>query len=745
MPAPTPDRETYRPVFFEPGSADLERLATGQGVIVHDTIAQQLGELVATKSPKIEWDAARRARAVDEHLAGRSPAEYGTWAYFPWSRRLVHLLPQDEFRFVRASRNRYKISADEDALLRTKTVGVVGLSVGMASAVTLAMEGVGGAFRLADFDVLDLSNMNRLRAGVHDVGVPKTVLAARAMLEIDPFLDVTTFPKGLDDDVAEAFLRGLDLLVEECDDLFMKVRVRERARALRIPVVMETSDRGLLDVERFDLEPERPILHGLLGSVSSERLRGLTTKEKVPYVLRIIDERAISTALAASLVEVKQSIPTWPQLASAVALGGAVVTDTARRVLLGSLRVSGRFYVDLDRIVSKGGIATLPEPAPLEPVITPEAATARTIAPPRVGAAGEPISRDEIRWLVAHATLAPSGGNAQPWWFEARGAKLLGWIDDAAPPSYLDFERSATQLALGAAAENLDLAARTIGIVPEFGVFPEPARPTLAFVATLRRGVAAAPPAFAHVTARVTNRRLAERTPLTPDDRRGLVDAAASRGARLALVEDPSALERLGRILGRGDRLRFLCAPLHRELVSELRFDPEEVLRTRTGVDVATLELGVSDAAAMRVLASWPAMERLRALGAGAALTEAAEKTMRASSAVGVLSIDRGGPRAFFEGGRTLEHVWLEATARGLAFQPYAPLLYLFRRVEGGGARELAAEDVAELRALEADLRGVVDWGRATPLMLFRLARVGPPTARSLRKPLDAVLRFVDA
>jgi hypothetical protein len=27
---------------------------------------------------------------------------------------------------------------------------------------------------------------------------------------------------------------------------------------------METSDRGVLDVERFDLEPDRPIFHGLL-------------------------------------------------------------------------------------------------------------------------------------------------------------------------------------------------------------------------------------------------------------------------------------------------------------------------------------------------------------------------------------------------------------------------------------------------------------------------------------------------
>ena len=36
---------------------------------------------------------------------------------------------------------------------------------------------------------------------------------------------------------------------------------------------MATSDRGLVDVERFDLEPHRPILHGLLGDLDTRCFR----------------------------------------------------------------------------------------------------------------------------------------------------------------------------------------------------------------------------------------------------------------------------------------------------------------------------------------------------------------------------------------------------------------------------------------------------------------------------------------
>ena len=58
-----------------------------------------------------------------------------------------------------------------------------------------------------------------------------------------------------------------DLLIDESDSLDIKILVRERAKHFHVPVMMETSDRGMVDVERFDLEPERQILHGYLGGV----------------------------------------------------------------------------------------------------------------------------------------------------------------------------------------------------------------------------------------------------------------------------------------------------------------------------------------------------------------------------------------------------------------------------------------------------------------------------------------------
>ena len=300
--AQAPDVDSYRPLVLDAGQPDdaaaLRDLLDGPTrPVVHDTIADQVLDLMSSLHPREGTDPAGRAALAGAHIAGRSLHSYGRWVHYPWSNRLVHVLPPDEFAHLRGDRNRYRITAAEQDYLRTLTIGVVGLSVGQATALTMSTEGVGGRFRLADFDALDLSNLNRLRAGVHDLGVSKAVVAARAMAETDPYVHVELFRDGLHEGNLDAFLCDggeLDLLVEECDDLYTKVAVRERARALRIPVLMETSDRGMVDVERFDLEPDRPVLHGLLGDVRADELRGLTTTQKIPYVLRILDGSRIS-------------------------------------------------------------------------------------------------------------------------------------------------------------------------------------------------------------------------------------------------------------------------------------------------------------------------------------------------------------------------------------------------------------------------------------------------------------------
>jgi hypothetical protein len=202
---------------------------------------------------------------------------------------------------------------------------------------------------------------------------------------------------------------------------------------------MDSSDRGLLDIERFDLEPERQIFHGAIGDMDASQLRGLTTEQKMPYVLRIIGADTISTRLRASLLEVEQSISTWPQLASAVTMGGGAAADVARRILLGQSVVSGRFFLDIEDVIPNTGGAVLGDTVSVPKIAVSSfremAGTLPKPQSPRI------ISAQQLQDLVRAASLAPSGGNSQPWkWVWSR--QLLHLFLDTAIASAIGFREA---------------------------------------------------------------------------------------------------------------------------------------------------------------------------------------------------------------------------------------------------------------------------------------------------------------
>lgn len=712
------------------------------GVTVHDRLLAQLGELLDAREAQYDLSIEGMQQRALAHLGDRPAERYGTWVHYPWSRRLVHLLPKAEFREARTNRNRYKITPADQARLERATIAVIGLSVGLSAAVTLALEGVGGRFHVADFDWLSVTNLNRLRTGIHHLGVPKTVIAAREMLEFDPYLEVVPFHEGATEENIGRLLEGVDLVVEECDNLFMKVLIRERARSLGLPVVMDTSDRGQIDVERFDLERDRPIFHGLLGNVEARELKGLSTKEKVPHVLRIIGEETISPQLAGSMVEIEETISTWPQLGSDVTYGGALTTNVVRRILLGQLRTSGRYFVDLDQIIADDTSQPLQPwvpPAPVDDEELRRGPALPTITPAR----GSTPTQAEWRTLVAWATTAPSGGNAQPWRLVVRNGALHVAIDPSRLPALLDYDASGACLAIGALVENLAEAAAAMGFAVDVTPAPDPDAPDEICRVDLRPDAGVAPRLLPWIGERHTNRVLGERVPLTAEQRDGLRAAAAHHGAELEVRGELAEIQPLVEIVAEGDRARFFSAKLHQEMMSELRFTRRDALATRDGIDLDTLELSAIDRAAFQIVRRQEAIAFVAEIDGGRALGNASRKALAAASAACLVRAPGRGRAGYFLAGRAMQRIWLTATSMGLRVQPMSALFYLVARLEAEGDGAFEPRVRGMLGALRLRLRevfprreGFVDG------MLFRVAQAGPPSARALRRRVDEVLRF---
>ncbi|WP_307830777.1 Rv1355c family protein [Rhodococcus sp. KRD162] len=643
--------------------------------------------------------------------------ETDRWIYFPWRKTVVAVLGPRSFRHLRLDRNRNKITLDEQNDLGDLTIGIIGLSVGHAIAHTLALEGICGTLRLADFDEIELSNLNRIPASILDLGVNKAIVAARRIAEIDPYLRVEVVEEGLTENTVAEFFDGLDLLVEECDSLDVKVLAREEARSRRIPVLMETSDRGLLDVERFDLEPDRPVFHGVLGEIDFSSLRGLGTREKIPIVLDQLDAALLSARMAASMVEVGETIETWPQLGGDVQLGGATIAAAVRRLGTGAHLPSGRIRIDLDTHLD-----ALATPAP----------TRRTEpAPPEPSAAVRPSFVDPDALVLHAAQRAPSGGNSQPWTIEIVGRTVRIGVDTSRT-STLDIAYRGSYVAVGAAAFNARVAATAQGRcdsaeITERGVDislgdgqPGP---------ITDRGL------LDGVLGRCTNRELGTGEPLGTDVVADLVAAAAAEGGRLVLLSAREAVAEAAEILGEADRIRYLTPQLHREMFSELRWpgdrDPDQ------GIEVSSLGIDDADLSKLEIVKRPEVMALVDAWNVGAALGSDMRDRVLSSSALAVVVVPGSTAEHYIRGGYATENVWVTAHLHGVAVQPVSPAFIYARTPEEH--RQLSVHHAETLQQLTSRFRTLFDLSESESVALVLRLSCAPKTGiYSRRLPVSA-------
>ncbi|MEU8896350.1 Rv1355c family protein [Nocardia sp. NPDC048505] len=640
------------------------------------------------------------------------------WVYYPWRRALVGLLDEVSYRAIRLDRNRNKLTRAEQERLGELRIGVVGQSVGHACAYTIALEGGCGMLRLADFDEIELSNLNRVPGNIFDIGVNKSIVTARRIAELDPYLPVEVCTAGVTEESVDEFLDGLTLVVEECDSLDIKFAVREGARRHRVPLLMETSDRGLFDVERYDLEPGRLPFHGLLGATTGADLRGLSTKDKAPHVMRILDPGELSARMAASLVEIDETVTTWPQLGSEVQLGAAIVAGAVRRIGLGQKLSSGRVRIDLER-----GLDALAEPEPVEE-------TAAEASEP----GGDSPATTAIERVLQCAQRAPSGGNTQPWVLrEDDGGLRMDLVRTRS--SALDIGYRGSAVAIGAALHNARAAAAAHGILGPHEVVDDDAG---ALSARLRFDSGADPVLardYPAALTRETNRRLGNGGALSDHVLAALAAAARVEEGNVRYVTAPADIAEAADILGNSDRIRYLTPRLHEELFGELRFPGDDPL---TGIDIRSLELSPVEQAKMRMARRTDVMARLHEWSAGNALGEYTRDRVLSSSAVLAVTLPCPGrvpgPADYARAGAATQRVWLEAGRRGLAVQPVSPVFLYARRPE-----ELIAispdfaDTLTSLQGRFQDLLGVPE--HEIMALVLRLSYAAAATVRSRRLP----------
>lgn len=337
---------------------DLERFKKNNPVWkVGDIYESQLNELFEVTHPHLIHSPS--FKKIRSEFVNKKRND-GNWIYFPWSGYLIHIVNEKDYYLLRTNRNRNLIKTDEQQKLKNFTVGMVGLSVGGNIAVSLAYQGIADSMKLADFDSLETTNLNRVRAGIHQIGLPKTVLIAQQIYEINPYANLKLYPNGLTKENLDDFVSGkpkVKLIFEIIDGFEMKIRLRLKAKSKGIAVVMLTNlgDSILVDTERYDLDRKLLLFNGLLGKIPEEILgKPISESDKIKYAAEIVGKENIPQRALQSLSEINKTLVGRPQLSSTVIAASGIASFLTRRLALGQSLPSGRQLISLDKILNLG-------------------------------------------------------------------------------------------------------------------------------------------------------------------------------------------------------------------------------------------------------------------------------------------------------------------------------------------------------------------------------------------------------
>lgn len=325
-----------------------------------DAFEDCLKELFYIENPTVDKRAPETGSILTEYVEKKKTEIEAVWIYYQHKNAAVRVPEEKIFYQLRTARNRNVIYPEEQMAYRNMRIGIAGLSVGSAALSAIVQTGGPKHIKIADPDAIELTNLNRMRATLTDLGKNKTDIAALNAWDLDPFAELDLWDAGLTKESLKKFLTengNLDVFIDEMDNINLKIASRIACRELGIPVIMATDngDSVILDVERYDLEPERSLFH---GQVSEEEydFNPKSSKEFIKMANKIIDPDFFTERQLASIQQIGKSLSGVAQLATAVLIAGATVAYAVRLLATpGRSLPSGRYIVGCDFLTKKSG------------------------------------------------------------------------------------------------------------------------------------------------------------------------------------------------------------------------------------------------------------------------------------------------------------------------------------------------------------------------------------------------------
>jgi hypothetical protein len=267
-------------------------------------------------------------------------------------------------------------------------------------------------------------------------------------------------------------------------------------------------------------------------------------------------------------------------------------------------------------------------------------------------------SSERMKFLLGYAILAPSTHNSQPWRFNISEDEILILADKTRWLQFADADKREQYLSLGAALENLVIAAEHFGYSCTVTYLSGNEDAVANAVAKVElkpdrghespgRGL------FEAILSRSTNRRTYEERSISHEDLQDLINQSGETDGHILLTSEEDIRRRFIELTVQADQIQYSDANYKSELGQWLG----QGVMGPTGIQALMAKMAVV------LLDYGPQQMRCDA------------ELLNSTPVLGFICTDGNDRASQIKAGRLLERFWLAATASGLCLHPMSQAL----------------------------------------------------------------------
>ncbi len=311
------------------------------------------------------------------------------------------------------------------------------------------------------------------------------------------------------------------------------------------------------------------------------------------------------------------------------------------------------------------------------------------------------------RELVRYATLAANSHNTQPWIFRVADHSILVLPDPGRRLAAVDPDDHHLFASLGAAVENIAVAARAFGLqaTPTYDPGARGIR------VALNAGPQERTDLFDAIPHRQSTRAVYDGRAVPPEQLRLLEAAGSGDGVRMLLFTKPKQREAILAYLVAGNSAQMDDVAFVDELKSWIRFSYADAVSTRDGL--------FARCSGNPALPDWLGRPLFGQMFTQNAENRKYERQLRNTSGVVVFVSDENEPAGWVAAGRCSQRFALQATALGL--------------------RHAYINQPVEVPAVRGQFATYLGLSGSRPDLVMRFG-YGPELPKSLRRPMEQVI-----